>query len=154
MQPAVVKFAVRKPIDEVFNVISDIARYNEWAPQSSSVYYGTTITSGITTGLHTTYEDRMLFGGKSAGKITRYEPPSRFTMEQTSALRFPLFSACIDYQLFAKGQMTTVIHTVTPKTHGIYELVSPMHQYLVNRERNRFARAIVQRLEIKDRAHR
>ena len=67
MQPANVKFAVDKPIDEVFEVISDIAHYNDWAPQSSMVYYGTTITSDRTKGLDTTFVDKMRFGGKSLG---------------------------------------------------------------------------------------
>lgn len=147
MQPAVEKFAVKRPISEVFEVISDIARYSEWAPQSSSIYYGTTITSDITKGMGTTYEDRMLFGGKSVGKIVRYDPPRRFAMEQTTYLFFPLFSGRLDYELSTKAQMTDVTHTVIPKTLGVYKLLNPLHKYLLDRERRLFCRAIVQELE-------
>ena len=53
MQPTIVEFDVRKPINEVFEIISDIAHYSDWAPQSSWIYYGTTITSDVTKGLNT-----------------------------------------------------------------------------------------------------
>jgi hypothetical protein len=147
MRPAIVKFVVRKSIDEVFELISDIAHYNDWAPQSSMVYYGTTITSRGAKGLNTAFADRMRFGCKSIGKIVRYDPPKRFAIDQTTFSIVPLFSSHIDYQLTSDDQMTQVCHTVVPKTHGIYKLLNPIHKYLLVKERNNFCRAIIQRLE-------
>lgn len=142
MQPAVVKFAVKNSIKDVFEVISDIAHYNDWAPQSSWVYYGTTITSDITKGLNVTFEDKMRFGCKSVGKVVKYDPPVRFAIDQTTFSIFPLFSSYIDYHLFSEDQMTKVIHTVNPKTHGIYKLLGPIHKYCLDKERYNFCKAI------------
>ena len=150
MQPVNVDFAVDRPIDEVFEVISDIAHYNEWAPHSSMVYLGTTITSDKTKGLDTIFVDKMRFGGKSLGKITRYDPPERFAIDQRTYIVFPLFSAHIDYELVSEGQTTRVSHTVTPNTHGLYKLLGPIHRFLLVKERKAFCRAIVQKLEGKD----
>ena len=150
MKPAMVKFAVRKPINEVFEVISDIAHYNDWAPQCSWVYYGTTINSEITKGLNTTFVDKMRFGCKSVGKIVRYDPPVRFAIDQTTFSIFPLFSSYIDYQLLSEDHTTKVVHTVVPKTHGVYKLLNPIHKYCLDKERKDFCRAIIQKLECKD----
>ena len=150
MQPTIVEFDVRKPINEVFEIISDIAHYSDWAPQSSWIYYGTTITSDVTKGLNTRFLDKMRFGCKSIGKVVKYDPPGSFAIDQTTFSIFPLFSSYIDYQLFSEDQTTKVVHTVVLKTHGCYKLLGPIHNYFLNKERNNFCRAIIQKLENKD----
>lgn len=149
MQPTIVEFIVKRPINEVFELISDMAHYNDWVPQNSYVFYGTTITSDITEGLNVTFLDKMRFGCKSAGKVVRYDPPINFAIDQTTFSIFPLFSSYADYQLFSEDQTTRVIHTVTVKTHGCYKLLGPIHKYFLDKERNNFCRAIIQKLETK-----
>lgn len=142
-----VKFAVRKPIDQVFALIGDIAAYNEWAPQSSMVYLGTTITSAGRQGLHTTFVDRMRFGCRSVGQIVRYDPPHRLAIDQTTHSIVPLFSSFIEYRLSTEGEQTVVHHTVVPKAHGVHRLLGLVHEILLDRERNAFCQAIMRKLD-------
>lgn len=141
---------MQRPIDDVFEVIRDIAAYNGWASQSSMVYLGTTITSLNRSGLDTTFVDRMRFGCRSIGKIVRYEPPYRRAIDQTTHWIVPLFSAFIEYRLSSEHQTTRVHHTVVPKTYGACRLLNPIHKYLLDKERNDFCRAVVRKLEAEE----
>ena len=141
------KFEVISPITDVFDLISDIANYNQWVPSSSMVFIDTTITSANRKGIGLTFVDRVRFGGKTVGKVVEYDPPSLFTIKQKTSYVVPYFDANISYQLGFYNNITQVTHTMTAKTIGIFILVTPILERFIAKERIATCNQIVHKLE-------
>ena len=80
-------FHVEKPIDHVFELISDISAYKGWAPDKSKFFIENKITSEGLIGLGTTYTDRLRWFGKSIGEIVQYQPPFEIKFQQKTRIR-------------------------------------------------------------------
>ncbi len=144
---AIVEFDVNRPIDEAFDLIRDLARYNSWVPDNSMVFIDTKITSADVKGIDTTFIDRLRFGGKSIGKVVSYDPPKRFSIEQITYFYFPLFSTFIDYELSYKDKKTLIRHTAIFKMFGLYKIMTKIHGNFLRKERSLFCEAAVRKIE-------
>ena len=90
-------FLVEKPIENVFELISDISDYRRWAPDKSKFFIENEITSEGHIGLGTTYVDRLRWFGKSIGEIVQYQPPFGIKFQQKTLFGIPVFSAKLKY---------------------------------------------------------
>ena len=145
-------FLVDKPIEDVFDLISDISGYQRWAPDKSNFFIENKITSEGPIGPGTTYLDRLRWWGKSIGKILEYRPPSEITFEQKTSFGIPVFHAELKYTLKALQDSTEVVHIAKAVPGGFFKLFEPILSRIVRTERERTCRAIKEFLEQKERA--
>jgi hypothetical protein len=137
------KFEVPTPIDNVFNLISDVTNYNSWVPSSSMVFIETSITSINRNGLGCTFVDKVRFGGKSVGEVVEFIPPERLAIKQRTFYLVPFFSAHIGYHFTCNNDKTIVTHSVTAKTHGIFKLIAPILRQFIIKERTALCDRVV-----------
>ena len=129
------KFNVTGPIDEVFDLISDVEKYNEWVPSNSMVFVDTAITSNHRKGPGVTFVDNIRFGGKTVGKVVAYDPPALFMIKQKTTFLLPFFEANFRYQLSHDEKLTQVTHTATAQPFGIFKSVTPILRRFITKER-------------------
>lgn len=139
---------VRKPIGQVFELISDIANYTKWVPSNSRFFIETEITSELKTGLGVTYTDRLRGFITSFGEITIFRPTSEIKLfEIKTFCGIRIFEADFGYQLERMQGDTEVHHVAFAKPCGLFKLLSPVIYLIVNSERNLTCNAIKAQLE-------
>ena len=140
-------FLVEKPIEHVFELISDISGYRRWVPDKSKYFIENKITSEGLIGLGTTYIDQLRWWGKSIGEIVQYQPPSKIKFQQKTLFGLPVFRAKIKYTLKALQNCTEVIHEVEAIPYGFFKLLEQILSIIVRSERERTCQAIKRALE-------
>jgi hypothetical protein len=142
-------FLVEKPIELVFELISDIPGYRRWAPDKSKFFIENKITSEGTVGLGTTYVDRLRWFGKSIGEIVQYQPPFEIIFQQKTLFGLPVFGAKLEYTLKVRPNSTEVQHRAEAMSYGFFKLLEPILSIVVRSERERTCQAIKRALEQK-----
>jgi hypothetical protein len=142
-------FLVEKPIEYVFELLSDISGYSRWAPDKSQFFIENKITSEGPIGLGTTYIDRLRWFGKSIGEIVQYQPPFEIKFQQKTLFGFPVFGAKLKYTLKALESSTEVTHRAEAMPYGFFKLLEPILSIIVRSERERTCQAIKRALEKK-----
>ena len=143
-----IKFIVAKPIENVFEFISDIPNYSNWVPANSNFFIETIMTSGGAIGLGATYTDRLRGFVTSYGEIARYSPPHEIALlERKTFLGMRLFDANFSYRLRAVGGETEVFHKAQANPCGIFKILTPINSLVVNSERTLTCKAIKKELE-------
>ena len=140
-------FKVQRPIEDVFELISDVENYCRWVPSNSLVFLETVITSAHRRGLGLTYVDKVRGGGKSVGEVVAYDPPDGFMIRQTTYYGLPLFTADFSYRLRRTGHGTHVTHTTTASALGVFKPVAPILKNFIRRERTMTCEGLVRELE-------
>ena len=140
-------FLVDKPIEHVFELISDISGYRRWAPDKSKFFIRNKITSEGPIGLGTTYIDKLRWWGKSIGEIVQYQPPSKIKFQQKTLFGIPVFRVKLKYTLKALQNSTEVNHRVEAVPYGLFKLLEPILSFIVRSERERTCLAIKRSLE-------
>lgn len=143
----VYKFKTERPIEEVFELISDVANYNQWVPSSSMVFIDTTITSVNQKGIGLTFVDKLILGGRTFGEIVEYIPPTLFSIEQRTSYVLPFSMTNISYQLSGDTNVTQITHITTAKAFGIFKLFTPILKIFITKERTATCDQIVHKLE-------
>ncbi len=88
---------IKRPIDDVFNLIIDLEHYPRWLP-SSDTYRQLQHISDSPIKLGTTYIDqgtRIVF----RGKVTRCEPPNYVTFHQTTQFKLLALKGGMDIDI-------------------------------------------------------
>ena len=142
-------FFVEKPIEQVFELVSDISGYRRWAPEKSKFFIENKITSEGPIGLGTTYIDQLRWRGKSTGEIVQYQPPSKIKFQQKTLFGIPVFRSKFKYTLKARQNSTEVIHRAEAIPCGFFKLLEPVLSMIVRSERERTCQAIKRVLEHK-----
>jgi hypothetical protein len=140
---------VEKPIEQVFELISDIPGYRRWAPDKSKFFIENKITSGGPIGLGTTYIDQLRWRGKSIGEIVQYQPPAKIKFQQKTFFGLPVFRSKFKYALKARKNSTEVAHSAEAMPYGFFKLLEPILSKIVRSERQRTCNAIKRALEEK-----
>ena len=140
-------FLVEKPIENVFELISDISGYRGWAPDKSKFFIENKITSEGHLGLGTTYIDRLRWCGKSIGEIVQYQPPFEIKFQQKTLIGIPVFDAKLKYTLKALQNCTEIMHKADAIPLGFFKLLEPIISIIVRSERERTCQAIKRALE-------
>jgi uncharacterized protein YndB with AHSA1/START domain len=142
-----ISFLVEKPIDQVFELISDVANYWRWAPEKSYFFIENKITSKGTIGLGMTYVDRLKWRGKTFGEVVEYQPPYKIRFQQNTVFDLSSFHADIEYTLKSEENFTEVVHKVEATPSGLFRLLEPILSMVVRSERQRTCEAIKDALE-------
>ena len=142
-----ISFVVERPIHLVFERISDVANYSEWVPERSGFFLENKITSEEPFGLGTTYMDKLKWGGRAYGEITRYEPPFNIRFEQKTVFGLPVFHSTVEYVLRPLQTSTEIVHRFEAKPYKVFKLIEPVLSRLVRPERERTCGAIKHALE-------
>ena len=122
---------IASPVERVFALIADLAKYHQWLP-SSGLYGATTQVSDTPVMLGTTYVD-----GKQAtlhGRVTEFRPPAAIAFHQEARLLLGRLSIDIRYRLEPRGAHTRVYRTTTPRLSGVLALRRPMSVRLIRNE--------------------
>jgi uncharacterized protein YndB with AHSA1/START domain len=72
---------VNRPVEEVFNLISDIPNYSQWVTPNSPFFIESKVSPAGPVGLGTKYEDKLHFG-KNIGQVIEYQPYEKLVLEQ------------------------------------------------------------------------
>ena len=142
-----IPFIVEKPIELVFQRISNVADYHSWVPQESGFFLGNEITSKGQFGIGTTYMDKLKWRGRAMGKIIAFDPPTKVKFQQTTWFGVKVFTAIGEYTLMGSGSFTEVIHRFEVTAHGIFKLMAPILSPVIRSERERTCKAIKLGLE-------
>jgi hypothetical protein len=142
-----IAFAVERPIEFVFERISNISDYYRWVPQKSGFFLENEITSNVPFGIGTTYRDKLKWGGKATGEIITFDPPSKVGFKQTTYFGIKVFSAVAEYDLMSYRSSTEVVHRFEAAPLGVFKLVEPILSSVIQKERAKTCRAIKVGLE-------
>ncbi len=64
---------VKRPVVEVFKLVSDIPSYSKGVSPISSMFTDKKVTPAGPVGVGTTFEDKLQYG-KTVGKVVEYQP--------------------------------------------------------------------------------
>ena len=143
-----IKFNVPKPVETVFELISDIPNYSNWVPANSNFFIETKVTSEGKIGLGSTYTDKLRGFVTSYGEIVRFIPPYEIELfEKKTFFGIRLFEANFSYILKTIGEGTEVSHEASANPCGLFKLLSPINSLVVNSERKLTCNAIKSLLE-------
>ena len=143
-----IEFTVSKPIETVFELISNIPNYPNWVPANSNFFIDTTMTSNGAIGLGSTYTDRLRGFVTSYGEIVRYSPPNEIALlEKKMFLGIKLFEANFSYRLKTIEGRTEVSHEAAASPCGVFKIITPINSLIVNSERKLTCKAIKSVLE-------
>ncbi len=112
---------INAPVEKVFDLIADLARYEQWL-SSSNLYGSMTKLSDNPAKLGTTYVDK----GKTSvmqGMVTEYEAPRHITFQQSTKSKVLIFNITviirIRYTLDSTKQGTQVRRDIALDIEGI-----------------------------------
>jgi uncharacterized protein YndB with AHSA1/START domain len=87
---------VNRPVEEVFNFISDIANYSKWVPEISPFFIENKVTPDGPVGLGTIFEDKLRFG-KNVGEVVEFQPSKKLVLEQKWYLQSHIWKMRVEY---------------------------------------------------------
>jgi uncharacterized protein YndB with AHSA1/START domain len=132
---------VERPIDEVFERLSDLPAYTRWMHRDGLFRRCSLISDGpIQQG--TTYADATRMG-TFEGEVTAYVAPTRLAFRET--LRWfgrPVSEARPEYTLESDGDATLVHHVAVGELYGWMRLMKPAAAWMADRERSRTLRSV------------
>jgi carbon monoxide dehydrogenase subunit G len=133
------------PVEQVFTLIADLPKYQEWLPPSG-LYAGSTVASDSPIKLGTTYLDHS----KQAtlhGRVTAFEPPHALAFHQETGLALGRLIVDIQYRLEPLGDGTRVHRTTAPRLTGVLALLGPVIVRSIRAENTRTLATMKQHLE-------
>ncbi len=142
-----ITFLIKKNIDSVFELISDIANYRKWVPQKSMFFIENKITSDGPIGLNTTYFDRLKWFGKAIGEIVEFQVPFKIKFKQRTSFCFLSYNMIIEYTFKSIQDYTEVIHNVEVESNWLIKIFEPIMSFAIRSEREQTCKSIQQVLE-------
>lgn len=137
---------IARPIDDVFDRITDISGYSRWMPKLG-VFIRSNQTSEGPVGVGTTYYDKGWMG-TFVGEIEEFDAPTRVAFhEKLRWLGVTVMEARPAYQLVSSGTSTQVHHTANGRLFGILNLMTPLVAWMAGGERKRTVQALKASLE-------
>ncbi len=122
------KTTINQPIEVVFQLITDLAHYDQWLP-SSTLFNAVTTVSENPIRLGTTYVDKGR-SSKLIGKVTEFQPPTRVAFREGTHVKLLVLEVGLDiqiqYALNAIDGSTEVTRTHTLSTAGMLKLLQPV----------------------------
>jgi len=115
------ELVVRRPLDEVFDLIGDFANAEVWDP---GVEESRAITEGPVR-VGSTYELIVVFNGRRLPmtyEVTAYDPPRRVVLRGTGST----VNALDDIRLEATGDGTRILYTADLRLKGILRVAEPL----------------------------
>ena len=137
---------IGRPVDEVFDRLTDLDGYSTWMPRTG--LFGTCTRIGdAAVAERTRYRDASRIG-PWVGEVTEFDRPIRVAFRQT--LRWfgiDVMQARPRYVLAAEDGATTVSHAAEAELFGLFRLAKPVTALLARRERRLVLTALKSSLE-------
>lgn len=138
---------INRPIQQVFEHLTDIERYPQWMPRKSILRDCTQDSPG-SVGQGTLYTDKTSFGTVH-GEVAAYQAPTRVVFHY--AMRWfgrTVMEGWPGYTLERAGSARTVVHHhAKARLWGPLRLLQPIIQHIANNERRRTIDALKTALE-------
>jgi uncharacterized protein YndB with AHSA1/START domain len=137
---------VKRPVEEVSKLVTDIPNYSKWVSQSNSMFIENKVSPPGPVGVGTTFEDKLRFG-RAVGKVVEYKPSERIVIEQKWYPESHVSEMRVEYHFEPLNGNTRMTHRfdVAP-----VEIFAPMKAVLTEfcrQERQRTCEAIKATLE-------
>ena len=137
---------VARPIEDVFDRLTDLSGYSRWMPKLGIFLKGAQTSEGPV-GKGSTYYDRGLMG-TFRGEIVEFDAPTRVVFRETLRwLGVKVMEARPSYELVSTQTGTEVRHTAEGQLFGIFELMEPVVSRVARGERRRTVQALKGSLE-------
>lgn len=138
--------SIRRPMDEVFERITNIAGYNYWMPRGG-LFRESRQTSDGPAVRGTTFVDTIRHG-RADGEIVDLEKPSRVEFRQTvRVLGVNVLESRPAYTLEEREGVTRVHHVAEGRGIGVFKLLEPVFRQVARAERTRTVKALKRSLE-------
>src|SRR4051794_36821630 len=116
---------IARPIDDVFDRLTDISAYSRWMPKLG-VFIRSGQTSEGAVGVGTTYYDKGWMG-TFVGEIEEFHAPTTVAFkEKLRWLGLTVMEARPKYELVSTRTGTEVHHTADGRLFGVFNFMQPM----------------------------
>jgi uncharacterized protein YndB with AHSA1/START domain len=138
---------IHRPIQQVFQHLTDIPRYPEWMPGNSILRHCTQDSDGVV-GPGTTYTDRTTLGTVQ-GEVAEFQRPTRVVFHYSARLLGRVvLEGWPGYTLERTGPDTTLVrHDAEARLYGPFRVLQPVVQRIARNERRRTVDALKRSLE-------
>jgi uncharacterized protein YndB with AHSA1/START domain len=137
---------IARPIDDVFDRLTDISAYSRWMPKLG-VFIRSGQTSEGAVGAGTTYYDKGWMG-TFVGEIEEFHAPTTVAFkEKLRWLGVTVMEARPEYDLVSTQTGTRVRHAAEGRLFGIFTVMTPLVAWMARAERGRTVRALRDSLE-------
>ena len=137
---------IARPIEDVFDRLTNLSDYNRWMSRRG-IFLRTAPTSGGPIGPGSTYYDKGRMG-TAIGEVVRFNAPTRVAFSETIRwLGLPVLQARPAYDLVATPAGTRVHHTAEGTLYGIFKAMRPIVAVIARGERKRTIRSLKNSLE-------
>jgi uncharacterized protein YndB with AHSA1/START domain len=139
---------IARPIDDVFDRLTDISAYSQWMPKLG-VFIRSRQTSEGPVGLGTSYYDKGWMG-TFVGEVSEFHAPTAVAFRETLRwLGVTVMEARASYELVSTRTGTEVHHTAEGRLFGIFNIMQPVLARVARGERERTVHALKDSLERK-----
>jgi uncharacterized protein YndB with AHSA1/START domain len=137
---------IARPIDDVFNRLTDISAYSRWMPKLG-VFIRSHQTSEGPVGPGTSYYDKGWMG-TFVGEVTEFHAPTAVAFsERLRWLGVTVMEARASYELVSTRTGTEVHHMANGRLFGIFNIMQPVVAWIARGERERTVHALKVSLE-------
>ena len=137
---------IKRPVEQVFEQLVDIAAYNNWMP-GSSLLVNSRKTSAGPVGVGTTFADKTKVG-RAEGEITEFKRPWKVSFRQSIYfLGLKIGESRPGYKLEPREGSTSLFHHAEGNFYGFFRLMEPLLTIIARAERKRTVFALKNSLE-------
>jgi|SRR5579884_898537 len=137
---------IARPIEEVFDRLTNLSGYERWMSRRG-LFLRSAPTSDRPIGPGTTYYDKGRMG-TAFGEVVEFAAPARVAFSETIRwLGLPVLQARPAYDLVATPTGTRVHHTAEGTLYGIFKPMRPIVALIARGERRRTVRSLKDSLE-------
>jgi uncharacterized protein YndB with AHSA1/START domain len=141
-----IKTNIKRPIEEVFDRLTDLSGYNVWMSRTG-LFRSCKKTSEGPIESGTTFTDKIR-QGRSIGEISEISRPKMIKFRQTVYFKgMPLMESRPGYILESDNGMTRLHHVAEGELYGIFKILEPIIRIIARRERNITVTALKRSLE-------
>lgn len=141
-----IKTVVKKPVEEVFKLVSDIPNYSKWVSRTSSMFIENKVSPPGPVGVGTTFEDNLRFG-RAVGKVVEYKPFERIVFEQKWYPESHVSEMRVEYHFEPVNGSTRMTHRLDVAPVEIFTPMKAVLTEFCREERQRTCEAIKATLE-------
>jgi uncharacterized protein YndB with AHSA1/START domain len=139
---------VKRPVEEVFKLVSDIPSYSKWVSPISPMFIENKVTPLGPVGVGTTFEDKLHYG-KTVGKVVEYQPFERLVFEQKWYPASHVLEMRVEYSFEPVNGNTKITHKFDVTPVEIFTPMKTAFTELCREERQLTCEAVKQTLEQK-----
>ena len=137
---------VKRPVEEVFNLVADIPNYSKWVSQISPMFIENKVSPPGPVGVGTTFEDKLRIG-RAVGEVVEYRPSERIVFKQKLYPNSHVAEARVEYYFEPVNGSTRMTHRFDVAPVEIFAPMKAALTELCREERKRTCEAIKATME-------